>query len=136
MTVWLDGVAFKTLVRSQQEAVKSPFKLKFFTEPRPQYRTNPLRLKPKNQKQSFKSWSVSICDQQQVMHVKDLCFISWVIQSTINFLMFIPLKLLAKILASAYDFAMNIVVMFINITINKTHNIHDSVYAASTYMIL
>ena len=50
--------------------------------------------------------------------------------------MFIPLKLLAKILASAYDFAMNIVVMFINITINKTHNIHDSIYAASTYMIL
>ena len=70
------------------------------------------------------------------MHVKDLCFISLVIQSTINFLMLIPLKLLAKILASAYDFAMNIVVMFINITINKTHNIHDSVYAASTYIIL
>ena len=44
-----------------------------------------------------------------------------------------PLKPLAKILAGAYDFGVNIV-MLINITttIDKTHNI----YAASTYMIL
>ena len=39
-------------------------------------------------------------------------------------------------MASAYEFAVNIV-MLINITINKTRNIHDSVkkiiYAASTY---
>ena len=35
------------LVRNQLEAVKSPFKLEFFTEPRSQCRTNPLRLKPK-----------------------------------------------------------------------------------------
>ena len=39
-------------------------------------------------------------------------------------------------MASAYDFAVNIV-MLINITIKKTHNIHDSVrkiiYATSTY---
>ena len=55
-------------------------------------------------------------------------------QSAINFLIFIPLKLLAKILASAYDFAINIVMLInITITINKTHNIHDSIYAASTY---
>ena len=43
-----------------------------------------------------------------------------------------PLKLLTKILASVYDFAVNIV-MLINITNNKTYNIHDSIYAASTY---
>ena len=43
-------------------------------------------------------------------------------QFAINVLAFIPLKLLAKILSSAYDFAVNIV-----ITINKTHNIRDSV---------
>ena len=42
------------------------------------------------------------------------------------FLVFIPLKLLAKVLASACDFVVNIV-MLINITINKTHNIYDSV---------
>ena len=47
-------------------------------------------------------------------------------QSAINFLVFIPLKLLAKILASTYDFAVNII-MLINTTINKTHNIYDSV---------
>ena len=47
-------------------------------------------------------------------------------QFGINVLAFIPLKLLAKILSSAYDFAVNIV-MLINITINKTHNIHDMV---------
>ena len=39
-------------------------------------------------------------------------------------------------MASAYNFAVNIVKL-INITINKTHNIHDSVikiiYSASTY---
>ena len=43
-------------------------------------------------------------------------------QSTINFLVFIPLKLLGKTMASADDFAVNIV-MLINITINKTHYI-------------
>ena len=47
-------------------------------------------------------------------------------QFAINFLIFIPLKLLAQILASAYDFAVNIV-MLINTTNNKTHNIYDSV---------
>ena len=47
-------------------------------------------------------------------------------QFVIIFLIFIPLKLLAKTLASAYDFAVNFV-MLINITNNKTHNIHDSV---------
>ena len=56
------------------------------------------------------------------------------IQFLTNFLIFIPLKLLPKILASAYDFAVNIVMLInITITINKTHNIHDSIYAASTY---
>ena len=43
-------------------------------------------------------------------------------QSTINFLVFILLKLLGKTMASADDFAVNIV-MLINITINKTHYI-------------
>ena len=59
-------------------------------------------------------------------------------QSVINFLLFIPLKLLAKILASAYDFAVNIV-MLINITINKTHNIYDSIkklFMQLAFMIL
>ena len=46
--------------------------------------------------------------------------------SAINFLVFIALKILAKILASTYDFAVNIV-MLINITFNKTHNIYDLV---------
>ena len=48
-----------------------------------------------------------------------------------------PLKPLAKILAGAYDFGVNIV-MLINITttIDKTLNIYDLIYAASTYMIL
>ena len=45
------------------------------------------------------------------------------------------LKVLTKILASTYDFAVNFV-MVINIAINKTLNIYDSVkkfvYAAST----
>ena len=54
------------------------------------------------------------------------------IQSTLNVLIFISLKLLAKILGSAYDFAVNIV-MSINITNNKTHDIHDSIHAAITY---
>ena len=45
--------------------------------------------------------------------------------SAINFLIFIPQKLLAKMLASAYDFAVDIV-MLINISVNKTHNIDDS----------
>ena len=49
--------------------------------------------------------------------------------------MFVPLRRLAKILASAYDFAVNIVI-WINITINKTNNIHVTVlkiiYAART----
>ena len=54
--------------------------------------------------------------------------------ATINFLIFIPLKLPAKILASTYDFAVNIVMLInITITINKTHNIHDLIYAASAY---
>ena len=44
-------------------------------------------------------------------------------QSRINFLVFITPKLLAKILASAYYFAVNIV-MLINFTINKTFRIH------------
>ena len=43
------------------------------------------------------------------------------------------LKLLAKILASAYDFAVNIVMLInITITINKTQNIHDLIYSVST----
>ena len=59
---------------------------------------------------------------------KALCFIRLdrETQSAINFLIFIPLKLLVKMLASAYDFAVDIA-MLINITINKTHNIYDSV---------
>ena len=64
-------------------------------------------------------------------------FSNTVTQSAINFLMFVPLRRLAKILASAYDFAVNIV-MWINITINKTNNIHVTVlkiiYAARTYV--
>ena len=47
-------------------------------------------------------------------------------QTATNFLVFIPLKLLAQVLASACEFVVNIV-MLINIIINKTHNIHDSV---------
>ena len=55
-------------------------------------------------------------------------------QSTIDFLIFIPLRLLAKILACVYDFAVNIVMLInITITINKTHNIYDFIYADSTY---
>ena len=48
-----------------------------------------------------------------------------------------PLKPLAKILAGAYNFGVNIV-MLINITAttDKTHNIYDLIYAVSTYMIL
>ena len=48
-----------------------------------------------------------------------------------------PLKSLAKLLAGAYDFGVNIV-MLINITttIDKTLNIYDLIYAASTCMIL
>ena len=58
-------------------------------------------------------------------------FIHRASQSTIRFLIFIPLKLVAKILACTYDFAVNIVMLInITITINKTH---DSIYAASTY---
>ena len=48
------------------------------------------------------------------------------IQSVIKVLVFIPLKLPGKTLASAYDFAVNIA-MLINITNNKTYNIHESV---------
>ena len=45
-----------------------------------------------------------------------------------------PLKLLDKILASAYDFGVNIVMLInITVTINKTYNIYDLIYAASTY---
>ena len=37
-------------------------------------------------------------------------------------------------MASAYDFAVYIIMLInITITINKTHNVHDSIYAASTY---
>ena len=73
-------------------------------------------------------------------HVKGLIlypFIHRATQSMINFLIFIALKPLAKILAGACDFGVNIV-MLINITISidKIHNIYDLVYAASTYMIL
>ena len=48
-----------------------------------------------------------------------------------------PLKPLAKILAGAYDFGVNIV-MLINITttIDKTNIIYDLVYPARTYMIM
>ena len=58
--------------------------------------------------------------------------------SAINFLIFIPLKLLAKILASAYNFAV-VIVMLINISVNKTHNIDDSVeklFMQLAFMIL
>ena len=44
----------------------------------------------------------------------------------VEFFNFFTLKLLAKTLASAYDFAVKIV-MLINITNNKTHNIHGLV---------
>ena len=48
-----------------------------------------------------------------------------------------PLKPLAKILAGANDFGINIVMLInITITIDKTHNIYDLIYAASIYMIL
>ena len=48
-----------------------------------------------------------------------------------------PLKPLAKILAGAYDFGVNIVMLKnITPTIDKTHNIYDLIYAANTYMIL
>ena len=77
---------------------------------------------------------------RQVKHVRSLIFYPFshrATQSTINFLTFIPLKLLAKILASAYDFAVNIVMMInITIAINKTHNIHDLIYAAITYVFV
>ena len=66
---------------------------------------------------------------QQVKHVKNLMlypFSHGATQAAITFLVFIPLKMLAKILASGYDFAANIVIL-INITIDKTHNIYDSV---------
>ena len=66
---------------------------------------------------------------RQVKHVKSLLhypFSHEATQSAITFLFFIPLKILAKILASGYDFAVNIVIL-INITIDKTHNIYDSV---------
>ena len=74
---------------------------------------------------------------RQVKHVKSLMlypFSHRATRPTTNFLIFIPVKLAAKILATTYDFAVNIV-MVRNITIatNKTHNIHDSIYAASTY---
>ena len=77
---------------------------------------------------------------RQVKHVKGLIiypFSRRAAQPTINFLIFMPLKPLAKILAGAYDFGVNIV-MLINITttIDKTLNIYDLIYAASTYMIL
>ena len=62
---------------------------------------------------------------------KVLCFIGLV---AIVFLIFIPLKLLPKILANASDICVNIVMLiYITITISITHNIYDSIYAASTY---
>ena len=73
----------------------------------------------------------------QFKHVKGLIlypFSPRAIQSTMNFSIFMLLKLLAKILASAYDFGVNIVMLInITITINKTHNIYDLISAASTY---
>ena len=72
---------------------------------------------------------------RQVKHVKSLMiypFSHRATHSTIIFLIFISPKILAKILASVYNFAVNIV-MLINITLNKTHNIHDLIYAASIY---
>ena len=48
-----------------------------------------------------------------------------------------PLKPLAKILAGAYDFGVNIVMLMnITITIDKAQNSYDLIYPASTYMIL
>ena len=66
---------------------------------------------------------------RQAKHVKSLMlypFSHRAIQSAIKVLVFIPLKLPGKTLASAYDFAVNIA-MLINITNNKTYNIHESV---------
>ena len=65
----------------------------------------------------------------QVKHVKSLMLYPFsyrAAQSRINFLVFITPKLLAKILASAYYFAVNIV-MLINFTINKTLTVYDLV---------
>ena len=66
---------------------------------------------------------------RQAKHVKGLIFYRFshrATQSTINFLIFMALKPLAKILAGAYDLGVNIV-MLINITttIDKTHKIYD-----------
>ena len=48
-----------------------------------------------------------------------------------------PLKPLPNILAGAYDFGVKIVMLMnITITIDKTHEIYDLIYAASTYIIL
>ena len=48
-----------------------------------------------------------------------------------------PLKPPVKILAGAYDIGVNIVILInITTTIDKTHNIYDLIYAASTYMVL
>ena len=66
---------------------------------------------------------------QQAKHAKRLMlypFSHRAMQSAIKVLVFIPLKLPGKTLASAYDFTVNIFVL-INITNNKTHNIHESV---------
>ena len=55
---------------------------------------------------------------QQAKYVKSLTFYQFshrATQSAITFLIFMPLKLLAKILASTYDFCVTIV-MLINIT--------------------
>ena len=66
-----------------------------------------------------------ICDQQQDKYVKSFMLYPFSHKATqfmINFLIFIPLKLLANILAGASDFAVNIVILInITITINKTH---------------
>ena len=59
-----------------------------------------------------------------------------VTQSMIKFFSLYALKLLLNVMANAYDFAVNIV-MLINYTINKALNIHDSlkkiIYTASAY---
>ena len=63
---------------------------------------------------------------RQVKHIKILMPYLFSHTDYVEFFNFFTLKLLAKTLASAYDFAVKIV-MLINITNNKTHNIHGLV---------
>ena len=63
---------------------------------------------------------------RQVKHIKILMPYLFSHTDYVEFFNFFTLKLLAKTLASAYDFAVKIV-MLINITKNKTHNIHGLV---------